>query len=49
MPSTFGGLYISLRAMQAQQRALETSSHNIANATTPGFSRQRAVMATTIP
>ena len=49
MPSTFGGLYISLRAMQAQQRALETSSHNIANATTPGFSRQRAVMATTAP
>lgn len=49
MPSTFSGLYISLRAMQAQQLALETSGHNIANAETEGFSRQRAVLATTPP
>jgi len=35
--------------MQAQQKALETSAHNIANANTPGFTRQRGVMATTPP
>lgn len=49
MTSTFSGLYISLRAMQAQQLALETSAHNIANSETEGFSRQRAVMAPTPP
>ena len=49
MPSTFSGLYLSLRGMQAQQKSLETSAHNIANANTPGFSRQRGVMATTPP
>jgi flagellar hook-associated protein 1 FlgK len=33
--------------MQAQQLALETSAHNIANSETEGFSRQRALMAAT--
>ncbi|HHY92257.1 MAG TPA: flagellar hook-associated protein FlgK [Firmicutes bacterium] len=33
----------------AQQRALETTSHNIANANTKGYSRQEAVLATTTP
>ena len=49
MPSTFSGLYICLRAMQAHQLSLETSAHNIANARTDGFSRQRAVLSTTPP
>ena len=49
MPSTFSGLYICLRAMQAQQLSLETYAHNIANAETDGFSRQRAVLETTPP
>ncbi len=47
--STFFGLNIGVRGMSAQQRALEVTGHNIANANTKGFTRQEAVMATTIP
>lgn len=49
MRSTFFGLEIGRKALQTQQRALDVTGHNIANANTPGFSRQRAVMATTNP
>ncbi len=37
------------RALQAQQVAIGVTSHNIANATTPGFSRQRAGLVATEP
>ena len=40
--STFNGLNIALRGLIAQQRALDTTSHNIANASTDGYSRQEA-------
>lgn len=43
------GIEIALRSLQAQQKALEVVGHNIANANTEGFSRQRAVMETTSP
>lgn len=43
--STFMGLQTALRGLLAQQRSLEVTSHNVANASTPGFSRQEAVMA----
>lgn len=36
------GLEIGRRALQAQQSALNITGHNIANANTPGYSRQRA-------
>jgi len=49
MRSTFFGLEIGRKALQTQQRALDVTGHNIANANTPGFSRQQAVMATTNP
>lgn len=49
MSSAFFGLDLALRALRAQQTALETTGHNIANANTPGFSRQEAVLATTLP
>ena len=49
MPSVFLGLNIALRTMQASQQGLETTSHNIANANTPGYSRQEALMAATRP
>ena len=49
MVSTFSGFYLSLRSMQAQQMALETASHNIANAETEGYTRQRADLAATTP
>lgn len=35
-------LLIGLSALQTHKRAMEVTSHNLANATTPGFSRQRA-------
>ena len=34
-------LRIGLSALLAQQRALATTSNNVANASTPGYSRQR--------
>ncbi|HHX76817.1 MAG TPA: flagellar hook-associated protein FlgK, partial [Firmicutes bacterium] len=47
--STFFGLYISRSGMQAQSAALEVTAHNVANANTPGYSRQIARMAATQP
>jgi flagellar hook-associated protein 1 len=47
MGSTFGGLEIGKRGLFAQQSALNTVSHNIANANTEGYTRQRAVMRAT--
>lgn len=46
---SFFGLHIARRAIMAQQRAMEVTGHNIANANTPGFSRQQALMAPTAP
>ncbi|MGP4078946.1 flagellar hook-associated protein FlgK [Pseudalkalibacillus sp. R45] len=41
MSSTFHGLETSLRGLRTHQSALQTTGHNIANASTPGYSRQR--------
>lgn len=41
MSSTFLGLEIAKSALRAQQSALYTTGHNIANANTPGYTRQR--------
>ncbi|HHW39809.1 MAG TPA: flagellar hook-associated protein FlgK [Syntrophomonadaceae bacterium] len=49
MTSTFFGLEIARRGLQAQQRALDVTGHNVSNANTPGYTRQEAVMATTPP
>jgi flagellar hook-associated protein 1 len=43
--SSFMGLETSLRGLLAQQRALDVTTHNIANADRPGYTRQEAVMA----
>jgi len=43
--SSFYGLQTSLKGLLAQQRALDTTAHNIANASTAGYSRQEAVLA----
>ena len=43
--SSFMGLQTALRGLLAQQRALDVTSHNVANANTVGYSRQEAVMA----
>jgi len=42
-------LEIGIRAVRTQRQALHVIGHNIANVNTPGFSRQRAVLATTLP
>ena len=41
MGSLSGALNISLSSMLAEQGAIETTSNNIANVNTPGYSRQR--------
>lgn len=47
--STFTGLQTALRGLIAQQQALDTTGHNISNASTPGYSRQEAVMSASTP
>lgn len=49
MRSTFFGLSTLLRGLVAQQNALDTVNHNIANANTDGYSRQRVEMSPTRP
>jgi flagellar hook-associated protein 1 FlgK len=44
--STFMGLNTSLRGLLAEQRALDVTSHNVANANTEGYSRQEATLQT---
>jgi flagellar hook-associated protein 1 len=43
--SSFMGLETSLRGLLAQQRALDVTTHNIANADRAGYTRQTAVLA----
>lgn len=49
MRSTFFGLEIGRLGLQAHQKQLEITGHNMANASTPGYSRQRGEMTTTQP
>ena len=49
MVSTFHGLETAKRGMTAQQLALYTTGHNIANANTPGYTRQRVSFSTAEP
>src|ERR1035437_484704 len=41
MSSPFFGLDIGASALRAAQQMLDTAAHNVANANTPGYSRQR--------
>lgn len=49
MPSTFFGVEIARRSLSTNQRAMEVTQNNIANANTQGYSRQRAVMIASNP
>lgn len=49
MNSTFFGLELSRRALEAQQTALDITGHNIANANTQGYTRQIASLRATTP
>ncbi|HEX6631116.1 MAG TPA: flagellar basal body protein, partial [Gemmatimonadaceae bacterium] len=42
-------LNIARLAINAHQTAIQVASHNIANAETPGYSRQRAVLVENVP
>ena len=45
--SSFFGIEIAKKALFANQRAQQTVSHNISNANTPGYSRQRVMLEST--
>ena len=45
MSSLFGGLSIALNALRTAQGELNTTSTNIANHNTPGYTRERAVVS----
>src|SRR3954462_4079237 len=47
--STFMGLQTALRGILAHQQAIDTTSHNVANANTEGYSRQEAVFNASAP
>jgi flagellar hook-associated protein 1 len=49
MSGLSGILEAAKRAMQSQRFGINVTSHNIANASTPGFSRQRVHLEPTIP
>ncbi|NEU30260.1 flagellar hook-associated protein FlgK [bacterium LRH843] len=49
MQSTFHGLETARRGMMTQQYALHTVGHNISNANTPGYTRQRVNFTQTEP
>lgn len=44
--SVFGGLDLARRALTAQQLGVQVAGHNVANATTPGYSRERVELVT---
>jgi flagellar hook-associated protein 1 FlgK len=45
----FRALETAFRGLMAQQRAVDTANHNIANANTPGFARQRVSLVPSMP
>jgi flagellar hook-associated protein 1 FlgK len=47
--SSFSGLQLALRGLTAQQRGLDVTGHNIANADRVGYTRQEAVMSSAQP
>lgn len=47
--ASFDGLGVGISGLMAAQRALTTTSHNIANSATEGYSRQRAEFVTRPP
>jgi len=47
--STFFGLDIARKALAVSQKALDVTGHNISNANTPGYTRQRLIVASVEP
>ncbi len=49
MQSTFSGVEIAKRGILAHSQLLRTAGHNLSNINTPGYSRQRVNLASSIP
>ena len=49
MTGLFGTLNTATSGLRAQQVALQTTSHNLANANTVGYSRQRVTLEANAP
>lgn len=49
MASIFNALHIGYSGLDVAQRAIDTTSHNIANAESDGYTRQRVVIAAATP
>jgi flagellar hook-associated protein 1 FlgK len=49
MRSTFFGLEIGYRGLVTHQKSLDITGHNVTNASTPGYSRQRGEITETYP
>lgn len=49
MASTFGSIETAVRALRTNQLSLQVTGQNLANADTPGYSRQVAVVRATAP
>lgn len=49
MSGLYGSLSIALSTLAVSQQALETTSNNVANASTPGYSRERSVLEAGAP
>lgn len=49
MSGLFATFNIGKRGLFSQQKAIDVTTHNIANANTQGYSRQRAILETTKP
>src|SRR4029453_15128263 len=49
MTSPFFGLDLATRALRANQTLVDITNQNVANANTPGYSRQSAILSETTP
>ncbi len=49
MSGLFGILDVAGRGLLVTQKGLQTTSHNIANVNTPGYSRQRQIVESSLP
>ena len=49
MPTISSGITVALQAVLTHSQALEIIEHNIANASTPGYRRQSALLTTAVP
>jgi len=49
MSNLFAGINLALNAIMAHQQSMQVIEHNVANANTPGYHRQEAVLTAGIP